>query len=93
MLIIDNVKSIVAYTFDVVEDQITLDTNFLESFDADYYDMMMLRLHLWQTFESDISEKVVMETFHTVRDVVEYLQTQFNNDDLGNGGETKIADS
>ena len=70
--IFETVKQITAEQLDIDEDEITLETSFVDDLDADSLDVVELMMALEEEFDLEISEEDA-EKITTVSDVVAYI--------------------
>lgn len=70
--IFEQIKSITAEQLDIEEDEITLDTSFIDDLDADSLDIVELMMTLEEEFDLEISEEDA-EKIVTVGDAVNYI--------------------
>ncbi len=70
--IFEQIKSITAEQLDIEEDEITLDTSFVDDLDADSLDIVELMMTLEEEFDLEISEEDA-EKIVTVGDAVAYI--------------------
>ena len=71
--IFNKVKSILIDQFNVSEDSIDYDTDFIEDLNADSLDIVDLFLSLSGEFDIDVDINLSSK-FKTVRDVVDYIE-------------------
>lgn len=79
-MIIDRVKAIVNEQLGVNEDDITMESNFLEDFGADSLELIDLIMALESEFEIEVPEEDI-EEIETVQDVVSYLKNHTDLED------------
>lgn len=72
-MIFDRVREIISSQLDVEEDSITMDSDILEDFGADSLDLVDLVMSFEDEFGVEVPDDEV-EKFHTVGDVVKYLE-------------------
>lgn len=72
-MIFDRVREIISSQLDVEEDSITMDSDILEDFGADSLDLVDLVMSFEDEFGVEVPDDEV-EKFHTVADVVKYLE-------------------
>lgn len=72
-MIFERVKHIVSQQFDVVEEEIELDTDFREDLEADSLDLVELVMELEDEFETEVDDSEI-EDIVTVEDAVEYIK-------------------
>ncbi len=70
--IFETVKQITAEQLDIDENEITLETSFVDDLDADSLDIVELMMALEEEFDLEISEEDA-EKIATVNDVVTYI--------------------
>lgn len=70
--IFETVKQITAGQLDIDENEITLETSFVDDLDADSLDIVELMMALEEEFDLEISEEDA-EKITTVNDVVIYI--------------------
>ena len=70
--IFETVKQITAEQLDIDENEITLETSFIDDLDADSLDIVELMMALEEEFDLEISEEDA-EKIATVNDVVTYI--------------------
>lgn len=70
--IFEQIKSITAEQLDIEEDEITLETSFVDDLDADSLDIVELMMTLEEEFDLEISEEEA-EKIVTVGDAVNYI--------------------
>ncbi len=70
--IFETVKQITAEQLDIDENEITLETSFVDDLDADSLDIVELMMALEEEFDLEISEEDA-EKITTVNDVVIYI--------------------
>ena len=73
-MIFEKVKIIVSEQLGVDEDQITMDSNFLEDFGADSLELIDLIMALESEFDIEVPEEDI-EEIETVSDVVSYIKS------------------
>lgn len=74
-MIFDKLKVMISEQLDVEEDDITMDTSFQDDLNADSLDLVELIMSIEDEFELEVEDEEV-ENIQTVRDAVEYIQTQ-----------------
>ena len=77
-MIFDDVKRIINEQLGISEDEITLDSNFLEDLGADSLELIDLIMALESEFDLEVPEEDI-EEIETVGDVVDYIK---NHTDL-----------
>lgn len=70
--IFEGIKKITAEQLDIEEEEISLDTSFIEDLDADSLDIVELMMALEEEFDLEISEEDV-DKIVTVGDAVSYI--------------------
>ncbi len=70
--IFERIRSLLASQLDIEEDRITMDSNFVEDFEADSLDVVDMVMSLEDEFGIEVPDEAV-ENFHTVGDVVRYV--------------------
>ena len=73
MAIFDEVKEVIAEQLNVSEDEIKMESNFVEDLGADSLDVVELVMALEEKFEIEIPDSDA-EKIATVKDVVEYIE-------------------
>ncbi len=79
-MIFDRVKKIVNEQLGINEDEISMDSNFLEDFGADSLELIDLIMALESEFDIEVPEEDI-EEIETVADVVEYLKNHTDLED------------
>ncbi len=69
----EQIRALLAEHFEVDEDRITMDSDIMEDFEADSLDVVDMIMSLEDEFGIEVPDEVV-ETFHTVGDVVRYVE-------------------
>lgn len=69
----DKVKEIIAEKLSVNEDDVTMDSSFLDDLNADSLDLVELMMALEDELDTEIPDEEA-ENFKTVGDVVKYLK-------------------
>lgn len=72
-MIYEKVSEALAQLFEVPQDQITMDTNFIDDLQADSLDLVDLVMELEDEYEIEFPEDRI-EEFKTVGDVVNYIE-------------------
>lgn len=80
MMIFDRVKTIINEQLGVSEDEISLESNFLEDFGADSLELIDLIMALESEFDIEVPEEDI-EEIETVGDVVSYLKNHTDLED------------
>ena len=70
--IFERIRSLLASQLDLEEDRITMDSSFVEDFEADSLDVVDMVMSLEDEFGIEVPDEAV-ENFHTVGDVVRYV--------------------
>lgn len=73
MAVLDKVKQIVAEQLGVEEDEITMETHFIDNLNADSLDIVELIMALEEEFELEISDEDA-EKITTVGSAVKYIE-------------------
>ena len=74
MAIFDDVKEVVVEQLNVNEDEVKLESDFVEDLGADSLDVVELVMALEEKFEIEIPDSEA-EKIKTVKDVVDYIET------------------
>ena len=77
-MVFENVKKIINEQLGINEDEITMDSNFLEDLGADSLELIDLIMALESEFDLEVPEEDI-EGIETVEDVVSYIK---NHTDL-----------
>lgn len=77
-MIFERVKHIISQQFDVDEEEIELDTEFIENLDADSVDLVELVMELEDEFETEFEDSDI-EDIITVEDAVEYIKNKIGD--------------
>ena len=72
-MVFEKLRKLMAEQFSISEDDITMDTNFVEDLDADSIDIMELMMAVEETFDVGGVEETALESLKTVGDVVGYI--------------------
>ncbi len=72
-MVFERVRELICSQLDLDEDRVTMDSNILEDFDADSLDLVDLVMSLEDEFGIEVPDDQV-ENFHTVGDVVRYIE-------------------
>ena len=72
-MVYEKVAEALAQQFEVPQDQITMDTNFIDDLQADSLDLVDLVMELEDEYEIEFPEDRI-EEFKTVGDVVNYIE-------------------
>mgnify|MGYP004538941921 CR=1 FL=1 len=70
--IFERIRSLLASQLDIEEDRITMDSSFVEDFEADSLDVVDMVMSLEDEFGIEVPDDAI-ENFHTVGDVVRYV--------------------
>ena len=70
--IFERIRSLLASQLDIEEDRITMDSSFVEDFEADSLDVVDMVMSLEDEFGIEVPDEAV-ENFHTVGDLVRYV--------------------
>ena len=79
-MLFDRVKTIVSEQLGVDEDEITMESNFLEDFGADSLELVDMMIALESEFEIEVPEEDIDE-IETVADVISYLKNHTDLED------------
>ena len=79
-MIFDRVKTIINEQLGINEDEISMESNFLEDFGADSLELIDLIMALESEFEIEVPEEDI-EEIETVQDVVSYLKNHTDLED------------
>lgn len=79
-MIFDRVKTIINEQLGVNEDEISMESNFLEDFGADSLELIDLIMALESEFDIEVPEEDI-EEIETVGDVVSYLKNHTDLED------------
>lgn len=74
-MIFEKIRHIVSQQFHISEDEIELDTIFIEDLDADSLDLVELVMELEDEFETEVDDSEI-EEIETVEDAVEYIKNK-----------------
>ena len=72
---LEKVKAVIAEQFGVDEDQVTLDTSFVDDLGADSLDTIELMIALEEEFNVRITDDEA-EKIRTVKDVIDFIKTK-----------------
>ena len=72
-MVFEKLRKLMAEQFSISEDDITMDTNFVEDLDADSIDIMELMMAVEETFDVGEVEATALESLKTVGDVVGHI--------------------
>ena len=72
-MIFERIREIICEQLDLEEDNVTLDSNIMEDFEADSLDLVDLVMSLEDEFNMEVPDDQV-ENFRTVGDVVRYIE-------------------
>ena len=70
----ERIRAFLAEQLDIDEEKITMDSDLMEDFDADSLDLMDMIITLEDEFGLDEVPDEVVAGFHTVGDVVRYVE-------------------
>ena len=70
--IFERIRSLLASQLDIEEDRITMDSSFVEDFEADSLDVVDMVMSLEDEFGIEVPDEEV-EKLHTVGDVVRFI--------------------
>ena len=73
-MIFEKLRDLVAEQFGVDSDEIKMETNFVEDFDADSIDIVEFMMAVEEEFEIGEIEETALEKIKTVGDVVNYIK-------------------
>ncbi len=73
-MIIEKLKDIVAEQFGVNPEEVSIDTNFVDEYDADSIDIVEMMMAIEQEFGIGEIEEAALEGFKTVGDVANYIK-------------------
>ena len=79
-MIFDRVKTIINEQLGISEDEISIESNFLEDFGADSLELIDLIMALESEFDIEVPEEDI-EEIETVGDVVSYLKSHTDLED------------
>ena len=77
-MVFEKIKKIVSEQLGTAEDEITMDSTFIEDLGADSLDVVSLVMALEDEFDMEIDEEEA-ENITTVGDVVEYIKANCEN--------------
>lgn len=69
----ERIRELLAEQLDIDEDEITMDSDILEDFEADSLDVVDMVMTLEDEFGVEVPDEQI-ENFHTVGDVVRYVE-------------------
>ena len=69
----ERIRELLAEKLDIDEDKITMDSDILEDFEADSLDVVDMVMTLEDEFGVEVPDEQI-ENFHTVGDVVRYVE-------------------
>ena len=69
----ERIRELLAEQLDIDEDKITMDSDILEDFEADSLDVVDMVMNLEDEFGVEVPDEQI-ENFHTVGDVVRYVE-------------------
>ena len=73
MATFERIRELLAEQLDIDEDKITMDSDILEDFEADSLDVVDMVMTLEDEFGVEVPDEQI-ENFHTVGDVVRYVE-------------------
>ena len=74
VVIFEKMKDIVAEQFGIDPEDVTMETNFVEDFDADSIDVVEIMMAVEQEFNIGEVDENALENVKTVGDVVNYIK-------------------
>ncbi len=72
-MVFDRLKKLIADQFNIGEDEITLETNFMDDLNADSIDMTELLMAVEDDFEIEVVDENDLMNLKTVGDVVSFI--------------------
>lgn len=72
-MVFERIREIICEQLDLEEDDVTLDSNIMEDFEADSLDLVDLVMSLEDEFNMEVPDDQI-ENFRTVGDVVRYIE-------------------
>lgn len=72
-MVFERIREIICEQLDLEEDDVTLDSNIMEDFEADSLDLVDLVMSLEDEFNLEVPDDQI-ENFRTVGDVVRYIE-------------------
>ena len=79
-MIFDKLCELVADQFGVDPDEVTMETSFVEDYNADTIDIVELMMSVEEEFHLGEVEENALENIKTIGDVVEYIQARVHED-------------
>lgn len=74
-MVLDNIKQVISEQFNISQDELTLDTSFVDDLNADSLDVFQIIMAIEEEFELEISNEDA-ENIYTLGDVVEHIKQQ-----------------
>lgn len=72
-MVFERVREIICDQLDLTEDQVTMESDIMEDFDADSLDVVDLVMSLEDEYGIEVPDEDI-ENFHTVGDVVRFIE-------------------
>lgn len=72
-MIFEKLRKIIADQFSMLEDEITMETNFVEDLNADSLDLVEVMMSVEEEFHIEEVDETQLQTMKTVADVVNYI--------------------
>ncbi|HIU44654.1 MAG TPA: acyl carrier protein [Candidatus Ventrousia excrementavium] len=79
-MIFDKLCELVADQFGVDPDEVTMETSFVDDYNADSIDIVELMMAVEEEFHLGEVEENALENIKTIGDVVEYIQARVDED-------------
>ena len=79
-MIFDKLCELVADQFGVDPDEVTMETSFVDDYNADSIDIVELMMAVEEEFHLGEVEENALENIKTIGDVVEYIQARVDDD-------------
>ncbi len=79
-MIFDKLCELVADQFGVDPDEVTMETSFVDDYNADSIDIVELMMAVEEEFHLGEVEENALENIKTIGDVVEYIQARVHED-------------
>ena len=79
-MIFDKLCELVADQFGVDPDEVTMETSFVDDYNADSIDIVELMMAVEEEFHLGQVEENALENIKTIGDVVEYIQARVDED-------------
>ena len=73
-MILAHLKPLLAELFDVDEDEITRETDFIEDLGADSLDIVEFLMILEEEFDLENLEELDLSPYHTVGDAIDFIE-------------------